>query len=144
MKTVQDGKFDHSQFMLPLGYTGEVEPVTVDKPWGEEIWFIVTEFFTFKHLVLDSGKEFSLQTHRVKNEAWVVLQGTLRLLVGPSPDELTELTLTPDSQAFHISHGSAHRAKAIGHEPVIIAEVSTSQLDDVIRHEDHWGRGTLT
>jgi quercetin dioxygenase-like cupin family protein len=103
------------------------------KPWGhEEIW-AHTDKYVGKLLHIKKGSRLSLQYHEVKEETIYVLQGTLTLLT-----DKDRINLEPGS-VYHIPPGSMHRFTA-GAESVTLIEVSTPELDDVVRVEDDHGR----
>lgn len=109
----------------------------VTKPWGhEEIW-AATDRYVGKLLRIRNQHRLSLQHHRVKDETLRVLEGRLLLTEGPSLDRLTERILGP-GDAVHLPPGRIHRMEAL--EDVLLVEVSTPELDDVVRHEDDYGR----
>lgn len=136
---VQDGQFDPFQFQHTSGESGPLKTVEVKKPWGAEIWYVFTERFALKHLILNEDEEFSLQHHDRKKEAWLIVQGKVQLEVGADLDSLKTITLRV-GDFYLITPQTIHRAKAIGSEEAIILEVSSSELDDVVRHKDKHGR----
>lgn len=137
MKVVRDGQFDPMRLQTPEGFTGKVETVRVEKPWGYELWLA---FFrvALKVLVIKEGQRFSLQLHREKEEAWVIQRGPVQVFYGPSPEELTEETLHV-GEVFILAPGTVHRVWARDND-VEILEVSTPQLSDVVRFEDDYHR----
>ncbi len=112
----------------------------VKKPWGhEEIW-AETPHYVGKVLFILAGKRLSLQYHREKVETVRVMQGVLRLTCTDSSGKISEREVnTGDS--FHIPAGHIHRFAA-GENSVVLVEVSTTQLDDVVRIEDDYARTT--
>lgn len=116
----------------------------VDKPWGYEIWWARTERYVGKILHVRKGESLSLQYHRVKDETILVQSGRLLFETRPAGEEgeLRRVELGP-GQAFHITPGTLHRMTGL--EDTDIVEVSTPELDDVVRLEDRYGRaGTST
>lgn len=110
----------------------------VDKPWGhEEIW-AHTKRYAGKILHINKGERLSLQFHEKKEETIYVLEGKLLLIFGESEDSLKEATLLP-GDSKHIKPGLIHRFCAKD-EDVRLVEVSTAELDDVIRLKDDHGR----
>lgn len=109
----------------------------VDKPWGHEVWFAQTERYVGKILVIEAGKRLSLQYHRVKDESIYVQEGKLRLTL-ERDGELEVEDLGP-GEARHIPPGTRHRFEAL--ERCVLCEVSTPEVDDVVRLEDDYGRG---
>lgn len=109
----------------------------VEKPWGhEEIW-AETNRYVGKLLVVRAGHRLSLQHHVSKDETIRVSRGTLVLSLEGDDGQLQELRLGP-GQAARIPPGRRHRMHAI--TDVEILEVSTPELDDIVRHEDDYGR----
>jgi len=108
----------------------------VDKPWGYELRFICTERFAGKVLFIKAGSQLSLQYHEVKDEAFLVHDGTLELVVGRGDEQRVE-KLGP-GEARHILPGTTHRFRAV--TDCTLFEVSTPELDDVVRLEDDYGR----
>jgi mannose-6-phosphate isomerase len=112
-------------------------PRHVPKPWGHELWFAHTAHYAGKLIHVTAGHRVSLQYHRAKDETSYLLSGRLVLVQGPRADQLTERELLPGA-AWHIEPGVVHAIEAI--EDAVVVEVSTPQLDDVVRLEDRYGR----
>ena len=113
-------------------------PKKVLKPWGHEIWWARTERYVGKLLHVKKGESLSLQYHRVKDETVMVQSGRMLFETrGQDETELRRVEMTP-GQAFHITPGTVHRMTAL--EDCDIVEVSTPELDDVVRLEDRYGR----
>jgi mannose-6-phosphate isomerase-like protein (cupin superfamily) len=109
---------------------------TVAKPWGhEEIW-AETSRYAGKFLVIRKGEMLSRQYHERKEETICVLSGTLLLELGRAPAEQRRLA---PGETFHIIPGTVHRFCA-ELEDVRLVEVSTPELDDVVRLEDKYAR----
>ena len=119
-------------------------PKRVDKPWGHEIWWARTDRYVGKILHVRKGESLSLQYHRVKDETIFLQAGRLLFETRPAGEEgeLTRIEMKP-GDAFHVTPGTVHRMTGL--EDCDIVEVSTSELDDVVRLEDRYGRaGTST
>jgi mannose-6-phosphate isomerase-like protein (cupin superfamily) len=113
----------------------------VPKPWGYELIFAKTDRYVGKILHVNEGESLSLQYHEMKDETLYVVEGELRLTIESEGDR-RELALRK-GEAFHIPPRLIHRMEAVVDTDV--AEVSTPELDDVIRLEDRYGRaGTST
>ena len=108
----------------------------VPKPWGYELIFARTDRYVGKILHINRGESLSLQFHEMKEETLYVVDGELRLTVEHDGDR-RELTLRK-GEAFHIPPRLIHRMEALADTDV--AEVSTPELDDVVRLEDRYGR----
>ncbi|AEW06356.1 Cupin 2 conserved barrel domain protein [Sulfobacillus acidophilus DSM 10332] len=110
---------------------------TVEKPWGYEVWWAVTERYVGKLIHVNQGHSLSLQYHVQKHESMYVIQGEAELLLGEETRRLKP------GDAVMIAPPTRHRLTAITDVDVI--EVSTPELDDVVRLEDRYGReGTST
>jgi quercetin dioxygenase-like cupin family protein len=114
-------------------------PKRVDKPWGYEIWWARTERYVGKILHVNKGESLSLQYHNVKDETIMIQSGLLLFQTRPAGEEgeLRKLEMKP-GDVFHITPGTLHRMTAL--EDCDIVEVSTPELDDVVRLEDRYGR----
>lgn len=109
---------------------------TVPKPWGYELIFAHTDRYVGKILHINRGESLSLQFHEMKEETLYVVEGELRLTIEHDGDR-RELMLRK-GEAFHIPPRLIHRMEAVADTDV--AEVSTPELDDVVRLEDRYGR----
>lgn len=109
----------------------------VEKPWGHEIWWAQTDSYAGKLLIVKAGQRLSLQVHEEKDETSYLLSGRLLLVQGPSEDELTERTLEPGC-SWRNEPGLIHTIEAL--EDATVVEVSTPELDDVVRLSDRYGR----
>ena len=116
---------------------GRGEARRVEKPWGHELIWAHTERYVGKVLVIEAGKRLSLQRHEVKDESIYVLSGRLRLLLEDDAGEVRTEELGPGDHR-RVETGRIHRYEAI--ERVELMEVSTPELDDVVRLEDDYGR----
>jgi len=112
------------------------EPIRLEKPWGYELIFAHTARYVGKVLHVDQGETLSLQYHEMKEETLFVIQGRVRLTIRSAEVE-KELEMSV-GDAFHIPPGLIHRIEAI--EDADIVEVSTPELEDVVRLEDRYGR----
>lgn len=113
-------------------------PVVVDKPWGHELIWAKTDRYVGKILHVRAGEALSLQYHRVKDETIMVLSGLLKLEFFDEGEDPSFRELGPGSGSFRIVPGLRHRMIAI--EDTDVLEVSTPELDDVVRLEDRYGR----
>ena len=110
----------------------------VEKPWGFELIWTHTDRYVGKVLVIEPGNRLSLQKHLEKDESIYVLAGRLYLHL---ENEDGEIAVTALDQGAHvrIPTGRIHRFEAKD-ERVELMEVSTPELDDVVRLEDDYGR----
>jgi mannose-6-phosphate isomerase len=114
------------------------EPRRVEKPWGWELIWAHTEAYVGKILFVCAGHSLSLQFHREKDEAWYVQSGRAKLELGDSGDAVLNTEVIAAGACFRFRPGTVHRVTAL--EDTTIIEVSTPQLDDVVRLEDAYGR----
>ena len=114
-----------------------VEQKKIIKPWGHEVIWSHCEKFVGKILCIKSGEKLSRQYHENKEETIFVLTGTLLLEVGMGAT-LQTIELKK-GQSFHVTPKTIHRFCAPFGD-VELAEVSTPELDDVVRLEDDYNR----
>jgi quercetin dioxygenase-like cupin family protein len=112
-------------------------PHRVDKPWGYEIWYGVTDAYVGKILHVDAGHRLSLQYHELKDESNYLLSGKLKLVKGADAESLTETVIEP-GHVWRNLPGEVHTIEAV--EDADVLEVSTNHLDDVVRLQDNYGR----
>jgi mannose-6-phosphate isomerase len=109
----------------------------IDKPWGYELIWAHTDRYVGKILHIEAGHALSLQYHRHKDETLCLLSGSLELDVGDDEQTLQAITLQP-GESVHIWPGRRHRLTA--RTTCDVLEVSTPELDDVVRLSDRYGR----
>jgi quercetin dioxygenase-like cupin family protein len=108
----------------------------VRKPWGYELHWAVTNRYVGKLIHIRKGEALSLQYHKKKDETIFVQSGRLLFEVEVK-GKLKKIRMKP-GQAAHISPPTVHRMTAI--EDCTVFEVSTPELNDVVRLEDRYGR----
>ena len=108
----------------------------VEKPWGYELIWAHTERYVGKVLHIHRGESLSYQYHVVKDETIRLLSGLLEMDVEVDGQRST-IRLGP-GECLHIVPGMKHRMTAV--ETCDVLEVSTPELDDVVRLEDRYGR----
>jgi mannose-6-phosphate isomerase len=109
----------------------------VEKPWGHEMRWAVTERYAGKLIHIDAGHSLSLQYHVQKDESIHVVSGVMDLQLESDSGELETHRLTQGMSA-HIRPGRRHRFVAV--EDTDLFEVSSPEIDDVVRIEDVYGR----
>lgn len=107
------------------------------KPWGREIWFAQTDKYAGKILEVKKGHRYSLQYHEQKSETQYIYSGKVKVTSGPDMEHLEEITLEPGDK-IDVAPMTIHRLEAL--EDSEIFEVSTPELDDVVKIEDDYGR----
>jgi len=116
---------------------GRVERHKVEKPWGYELRWATTDRYAGKILHVNKGEALSLQFHERKDEYQYVITGSVDIELGDGDGELTRHRMSA-GDTLHIAPGTRHRLTAI--EDTDIFEVSTPEIDDVVRLEDRYGR----
>lgn len=109
----------------------------VEKPWGHELLWAETPHYAGKVLHIKRGHKLSLQYHERKEETIFLYLGRMLFILEDDEGRLQEIPLAA-GQAHHIPVGRRHRMIAV--EDCDVFEVSTSDLDDVVRIEDAYGR----
>lgn len=109
----------------------------VEKPWGHELIWAHTDRYVGKVIVIEAGKRLSLQRHLVKDESIFVISGRLRLTLEDETGTIRVEELVAGDHR-HVPTGRIHRFEAV--ERTELMEISTPELDDVIRLEDDFGR----
>tara|TARA_Y100001949_G_scaffold176358_2_gene189174 strand:- start:569 stop:931 length:363 start_codon:yes stop_codon:yes gene_type:complete len=109
----------------------------VEKPWGHEVHWAKTDRYVGKIIHVNAGHSLSLQYHEQKDETILLWSGKIALDVEEA-GRLVRREMVPGDR-FHITPGTVHRMTAIDDSEII--EVSTPELDDVIRLKDNYGRG---
>jgi len=109
----------------------------VEKPWGYEIRWAVTDRYLGKILHVNKGEALSLQYHERKDEYQYVFSGAVDIETG-GPDGALTTSRMVAGDTLHIGPGTRHRITAV--EDTDIFEVSTPEGDDVVRLEDRYGR----
>ncbi len=123
--------------MDPVNSMFDLRPITrVPKPWGYELIWGKTAKYVGKILHVKQGESLSRQYHEMKDETLLVIRGKVRLTLALGNEQrVRELC---EGEAFHIPPRLIHQIEAI--EEADIVEVSTPELDDVVRLSDRYGR----
>jgi mannose-6-phosphate isomerase len=108
----------------------------VDKPWGYELHWAKTDRYVGKLIHVNAGHALSLQYHNIKDETIYLHEGRLLFEIHVDGKPVTREMLP--GERVHITPKTIHRMTAI--EDSDIFEVSTPELDDVVRLEDRYGR----
>ncbi len=111
-------------------------PHKVEKPWGWELWVALTNFYVGKILHINPGHTLSLQYHKEKDESIFVLKGILEVEI--REDSKVKRFKLKKNSCLRIHPGTIHRFSS--KKGCELMEVSTSQLEDVVRLEDKYGR----
>lgn len=129
----------------------DVSDYTVHKPWGSEVWYtrnLPDVPYALKRIRMTRGHQSSLQSHRYKLETNYVIEGEATVLGGATaPDDLDAVidlgrlttTVHRPRSGWTDAPGELHRV--IARTDYTSIEISTPELDDVIRWQDDTGRG---
>jgi mannose-6-phosphate isomerase len=112
------------------------KPRRVEKPWGHEIWWALSERYVGKLLHIKAGHRLSLQYHERKDETIHLWSGELILILDEG-NGLEEHRLQP-GESCRIRPHTKHRMIAVTDCDVL--EASTPEVEDVVRLEDSYGR----
>ena len=109
----------------------------VEKPWGYELHWAKTERYVGKLIHVNAGHALSLQYHNRKDETIYLHHGRMAFEIEEPGQPRVTREMRPGDRV-HITPKTIHRMTAI--EDCDIFEVSTPELDDVVRLEDRYGR----
>ncbi len=112
----------------------------VDKPWGYEDRWAITDRYLGKILHIEAGQRLSLQYHEKKDESVYVLDGTLIIEYRALGEEKLLYKVLEKGQSYRIEPMTVHRFCAPKLSHATLVEVSTGEIDDVVRLEDDYGR----
>jgi mannose-6-phosphate isomerase len=115
---------------------GRVKVVKVSKPWGHETIWAQSDRYVGKILHINAGHELSVQYHNKKDETVHLLSGEIAYRV-KNGETLEDVRLKV-GESFRITPGTVHQMVALTDCDVL--EVSTPELDDVVRLSDRYGR----
>jgi quercetin dioxygenase-like cupin family protein len=110
----------------------------IEKPWGYELHWAKTAKYVGKIIHINAGHALSLQYHNIKDETIMVWTGKIKFEIKEKGRIFTRELLP--LERVHVPPGTVHRMTAI--EDSDILEVSTPELDDVVRLSDRYGRDT--
>ena len=123
--------------MPDLPAVRRAEETLVEKPWGYEVRWAITERYVGKILHVRQGEALSLQYHEHKDECLLIVRGTVDVELGVDDGQLKTHRMS-EGDSVHLEPLTRHRITAL--EDADIYEVSTPEIDDVVRLEDRYGR----
>jgi mannose-6-phosphate isomerase len=115
----------------------EIQVTRVEKPWGYELHWAKTDRYVGKLIHVNAGHALSLQYHDRKDETIYLHSGRMLFEIQQQGADLVKRELSP-GDAVHITPKTIHRMTAL--QDCDVFEVSTPELDDVVRLEDRYGR----
>jgi len=113
------------------------KPYIVNKPWGREEWLALNEEYCYKRLYINAGQKTSLQYHNQKYETNYVISGEAEIWLGDSAEAIEKWKVGAGF-FFNVAPPKIHRVCAL--TDLVLQEVSTPQVDDVVRINDDWNR----
>ena len=113
-------------------------PKTVVKPWGKEVWLELNDRYCYKRIYINAGHRTSFQYHEKKHETNYIISGEAEVWLENDKGEIEKKKMKADD-FFPVRPPQKHRVIAI--TDLVLQEVSTPEVDDVIRIEDDAARG---
>ncbi|OGO24562.1 MAG: cupin [Chloroflexi bacterium RBG_16_50_9] len=114
-------------------------PQKTEKPWGYELLFAHTDKYAGKVIFVKKSHRLSLQYHKKKDETIYIHSGKATLEIEISVGQLVQSQVT-GGDCLRVTPGTKHRLTAI--EDTTLFEVSTPELEDVVRLADDYGRAS--
>lgn len=110
---------------------------TIIKPWGKEEWLELNESYCYKRIYINEGYKTSFQYHNYKKETCYIIAGQAEIWL-ENDQGVVEKTIKGPGDFYNVAPPKKHRVIAL--TDLIIQEVSTPEVDDVIRIEDDTNR----
>jgi len=126
----------------PRPKSGRIKVTHVPKPWGHETIWAQSERYVGKILHINAGHELSVQYHNRKDETVHLLSGEIVYRVQKEGDDVLDDMKLKVGESFRITPGTIHQMVALTDCDVL--EVSTPEIDDVVRLSDKYGREGTT
>jgi mannose-6-phosphate isomerase-like protein (cupin superfamily) len=123
------------------GTVRTVNDVRIDKPWGYELRFAITDRYLGKVIHVNKDHALSLQYHEAKDETLLMTVGVMDLELARD-DGVMETHRMTVGDCIRIVPGRKHRMVAV--EDCEFFEVSSPEINDVVRLEDRYGREGTT
>lgn len=109
----------------------------VEKPWGKEIWLELNDKYCYKRIEIKAGFKTSYQFHNFKLETNYIVKGNAEVWL-ENDNGVVEKFYMKEGDFFTVTPPKKHRVIAI--TDVILQEVSTPEVDDVVRINDEFNR----
>jgi mannose-6-phosphate isomerase-like protein (cupin superfamily) len=122
--------------------SGRSKVTHVPKPWGHETIWAQTDRYAGKILHINAGHELSVQYHNRKDETVYLLWGEMVFRVQREGDDILDDVQLNIGESFRITPGTIHQMIAVTDCDVL--EVSTPEVDDIVRLSDKYGREGTT
>ena len=122
--------------------SGRATVTHVPKPWGHETIWAQTDRYVGKILHINADHELSVQYHNRKDETVYLLWGEIIYRVQREGDDILDDVQLNVGESFRIAPGTIHQMIAVTDCDVL--EVSTPEVDDIVRLSDKYGREGTT
>jgi NDP-sugar pyrophosphorylase family protein/mannose-6-phosphate isomerase-like protein (cupin superfamily) len=109
----------------------------VYKPWGKEEWLELNDSYCYKRIHINAGYKTSFQYHNKKKETNYIISGSAEVWLENENGDI-EKKIMRAGEYFNVSPPKKHRVIAL--TDVILQEVSTPEVDDVVRIDDEYAR----
>ncbi len=110
----------------------------VEKPWGRERWFALTNNYLGKILEIDKNQQVSMHKHEIKEETLRLISGVVEVYELSSDNQDSLLRTLVPGESIHIKPGEPHSFKALCDS--VFFEVSTPHPEDSVRLKDYYDR----
>ncbi len=100
------------------------------RPWGAASVLETGTRYKIKRVEVKPGHRLSLQTHQHRNEHWIVVSGTAKVVCGSDESFLST------NQSTYIPACTTHRLENPGTIPLVLIEVQSGEYlgeDDIVR-----------
>jgi len=107
------------------------------KPWGSYLNLLKESNFLVKKILVDVNEEISYQSHKYRDEHWILVDGSLEVINGSS----TRILKSNDYD--FIKRGAKHKIKNIGSSTAVMIEIQFGDKideNDINRYDDKYGR----
>ncbi len=108
-----------------------------ERPWGAFYVLLDAPNTKVKKLVVNPGQRLSLQSHKLREEHWVIVAGKALVTLNDSEKEYGY------GEYVHVPRGTKHRVACLSQEPVELIEVQVGDAfpeEDIIRYNDDYNR----
>lgn len=109
----------------------------VTKPWGKEEWLELNDAYCYKRIYINAGYKTSYQYHNFKRETNFIISGEAEIWL-ENDEGVVEKKIMKAGEYFNVTPPKKHRVIAL--TDIILQEVSTPEVDDVIRIDDEFAR----
>ena len=111
-----------------------------NRPWGFYKSTLLCDFVQSKIITVFPNEQLSLQEHKKREEHWVIVKGSGKVVLGESI-----LDLYP-GKYIYIPKGCKHQIINDSEENIVFSEVQLGSYfgeDDILRHSDKYGRNVM-